>query len=481
VALVVVLGAALVLALVPRLDTDLWWHLKDGAFIWHNGSVPTQDYMSFTFRGHAWTDHEWLAELLMYGLYSLGGLWALVIFYAVAITVTYGLVYLAMRQMGVHPMLALFVTAGAFMASSGSWGPRIQMLSLFFLALYSLVLGQYLKSPRRALLVALPAIMVIWANIHGGFVLGLVLIGATLVGEWLNRVSGRPNLDWLQLRDLLVALAASFAITVVNPNTYRLLLYPLTFILPNAYTNIIQESASPNFHLPVMMIFEVLLLILIGALAIGRAPVNWRHLILIIGFTHLALSQVRNVPIWAVIVSPLVAYYAAQAGAALGIRGRDPNAIRRPVTRSKALINAVLILAIVVVYAGAGARYVNAKAMRKAETSNYPAGAIRYMGAHQLPPRVFVSYSWGGYLLWNLFPRYRDYMDSRADTLYDNRILNGYLTMYTASPGWRKTLNEFHIQDVLVEHKAPLAQVLALDPGWRLAYHDAESVLYVRK
>jgi hypothetical protein len=102
------------------------------------------------------------------------------------------------------------------------------------------------------------------------------------------------------------------------------------------------------------------------------------------------------------------------------------------------------------------------------------------MAGHKLPSRVFVSYSWGGYLLWHLFPRYRDYMDSRADTLFNNRILRGYLTMYDARPGWRTTMNRYRIQDVLVERDAPIAQVLALDPGWRLVYHDSVSILYTR-
>jgi hypothetical protein len=480
VALVFVLGAALLLALVPRLDTDLWWHLKAGQYIIRTGTVPTRDFMTFTFRGHTWTDHEWLSEVLMDALYRLGGIWALIVFFALVITAAFGVVYATMRQKGVHPMLAVFVTAGAFMASTGSWGPRIQMISLLFLALYSLILDRYVRRPDRRLLIALPALMLLWANIHGGFVLGLVLIAATLVGEGLNTATGRRSLDGQQLRDLAVALIASFLITIVNPNTYRLLLYPLTFILPNSYTNIIEESASPNFHLPVMMIFEALLLIMILALAIGRPRINWTSVLILVGFTHLALSQVRNVPIWAVVVSPLVAYYLAQVGPALRPGLATAAARRSRMTRTKAIINSVLIVAILAVYVSVGARYINGKALARTERTEFPVHAIHYMAGHKLPSRVFVSYSWGGYLLWHLFPRYRDYMDSRADTLFNNRILRGYLTMYDARPGWRTTMNRYRIQDVLVERDAPIAQVLALDPGWRLVYHDSVSILYTR-
>lgn len=481
VALVFVLGAALMLALTPRLDTDLWWHLKAGQYIIRTGTVPTRDFMTFTFRGHAWTDHEWLSEVIMYGLFRLGGLWALIVFFALVITATFGLVYAAMRQKGIYPMLAAFVTAVAFMCSSGSWGPRIQMLSLFFLALYSLILNRYVQRPSRRLLIALPAVMLLWANIHGGFVLGLVLVAAFLVGEWLNGRTGRRNLDGTQLRDLGVALVASFVITIANPHTYRLLLYPLTFILPNAYTNIIQESASPNFHLPVMMIFEALLLVLVASLAVARPRINWTNLLVLVGFTHLALSQVRNVPVWAVVVSPLVAMYLSQAGLALRPGLMTLTSRQSALTRRKAIINTVLVVLILVTYVSVGARYVNAQALARTERTGFPVGAVRYMSDHRLPSRVFVSYSWGGYLLWHLFPRYRDYMDSRADTLFNNRILRDYVTMYGAGPGWRSTLQRYRIQDVLIERGAPLAQILALDPRWRLAYRDQESVLYIRR
>jgi hypothetical protein len=306
-------------------------------------------------------------------------------------------------------------------------------------------------------------------------------VGATLVGEWLNLLSGRGSLDRAQLRDLAVALVASFLITIVNPHTYHLLLYPLTFVLPNAYTNIIQESASPNFHLPVMMIFEALLLVLIASLAIARPRPNWTSLLLLVGFTHLALSQVRNVPVWAVVISPLVAMYVAQAVLTLRPGLMTLGSRRSVVTGRKAVINSVLIVLVLLAYVSVGSRYVNTKALARTERSGFPVGAIQYMAGHQLPRRVFVSYSWGGYLLWHLFPRYRDYMDSRADTLFNNRILRDYVTMYSVAPGWRSTLTHYRTGDVLVERDAPLAQALALDSRWRLAYRDRESVLYTRR
>ncbi len=483
VALLAVLGAVFIVALAPRLDTDFWWHLKDGQYIALHHVVPARDFMSYTLTGHAWTDHEWLAELGLYGLYLLAGLWGPIVFFACIICATFFLLYLRISALRVNRVLALFIVAAAFVASSASWGPRIQMMTLFFLAAYLLILQRFAVSRDRRWFILPPLLMLVWANVHGGFVLGLAVLVVTLAGETLNRLTRHPD-AWsqLELRTLGIATLGTAAVTMINPNGFRQLLYPLTFVLPNAYTNLIEESASPNFHLPVMMLFEVMVLLLIAAAFIGRQRINWTHLFIILAFTHLALSQVRNVAVWAVVVTPYLAFYLQTALPALREQFPGFSYRRRPVRGNTGLLlNAALLLLISFAYVLETTHFVNATTLRQAESENYPRAAIAYMRNHDLPPHVFVSYGWGGYLLWNLFPRYRDYMDSRADTLFTNKILSGYLTAYGARPGWQQMLKNYDVQDVLVEPSAPLAQVLAENHGWRLAEKDPMAVLYVRR
>ncbi|MGI8825825.1 MAG: hypothetical protein ACR2JC_09290 [Chloroflexota bacterium] len=476
VAALAVLGAILIIGLAPRLDTDFWWHLKDGSYIAARHVVPSHDFMSYTFRGHAWTDHEWLAELILYGLYRLAGLWGPIVFFAAIICATFALVYANMALRGLNKVLALFILAGAFVESTASWGPRIQMMTLFFLSAYMLLLIRYEQTRDRRLLLFFPALMVVWTNVHGGFVLGLAVLALTLAGETINRARHHENaLEAGELKLLGFALAACVAVTMINPNGVRQLLYPLTFILPNAYTNLIEESASPNFHMPVMMVFEGMLLLLISVFYASKARLNWTHLFLIIAFTHLAFSQVRNVPLWSVVVAPLLALYVQQM---LPVSTR----IRRPMKGGmKSVINMALLALVLLVYVTEGTHFINGITLRQAETQNYPAGAIAYMGHHRLPPHVFVSYGWAGYMLWHLFPRYQDYMDSRADTLYNRKILTGYLDMYAAHANWRHALQTFGVQTVLVERNAPLSQVLAEDRSWRLAYRDTATMLYYHR
>lgn len=474
VAVFAVLAAVFIVAVIPRADTDFWWHLKVGQYIATHHVVPSRDFMSYTFYGHPWTDHEWLAELMLYGLYVLGGLWAQIVVYAIIITAAFALVYLRMLRLGTNRVLALFVLTAAFFASTASWGVRIQMLSLFFISLYMFLLDSFHRTRDRRYLIGLPLLMLVWTNLHGEFVLGILLIGITVVGEILNRITHQDGaLEVDDLKALAITLVAAFAVTIINPNGVRQLLYPLAFILPNAYTNQIQESASPNFHMPVIMVFEVLVLLLIVTIFIRRPKLNWTQLLLIIAFTHLAFSQVRSVPTWCVVVAPFLAVYLQ--GSMLPRRGRQMQGKIVP------FLNLTFLILVFAVYGTLASRFVNAKALAAAQRGSFPIDAVRYMKTHKLPPHVYCSYSWGGYVLWNLFPQYRDFMDSRADTLFSARMLHAYDAIYAASPNWKSMLRTYHVQDVLVEPAAPIAQVLALSSGWHRVYHDSSAVLYTRR
>lgn len=474
VAVFALLSVIFIIALFPRGDSDFWWHLKVGQYIAIHHVVPSKDFMSYTFFGRHWIDHEWLAELMLFGLYKLGGLWLQIVVYAAVICATFGLVYLRILQLGANRILALFVVTGAFFASTASLGVRIQMLSLFFLALYALLLDRYRQSRDVRYLIALPILMLLWANLHGEFVLGIVLAGITMVGEILNHVTHQEDaLDRDDLKALAIAFVATVAVTIVNPNGIRQLLYPLAFIRPNAYTNAIQESASPNFHMAVMMVFEALVLLLVVAMFVRRPRMNWTQLLLIIAFTHLALDQARAVPIWCVLIVPFVALYLE--GVTVRQRRRDVRGALVPI------LNIALLVAVLLFDGVLASRNINSTALAASQRRAFPVGATAYLKTHNLPPHVFCTYSWGGYVLWNLFPRYRDFMDSRADTLFNDQMLRAYVAIYGAEPGWQALLARYQVNDVLVEPSAPIVQVLALAPGWQRVYHDSYSVLYTRR
>ncbi|HLJ67886.1 MAG TPA: hypothetical protein VKX16_11055 [Chloroflexota bacterium] len=482
-----VLGAIFVVGLAPHLDTDLWWHLRAGQYIALHHAVPTRDSFSFTAAGKPWTDYEWLAELMMYWLYAAAGLWGPILLFAAVITAAFSLVYVETATAGVNRLLAAFVVACGFGACSAVIGARIQMLTLLFLAAYASLLRLYRVRRETRILIAFPILMLLWANLHGGYPLGLALLLAWSLGEWLNRASGREgSLSSGELRSVLLTAGASAAVTALNPNGWRQLLFPFTLATPNAFTNHINEWVSPDFHMPQMMVFEALLLLLITIALTSRGRPDWTSLCVTLMATYLALSQGRNVAVWVVLVTPTLArgiqtWLRARTGDGTDPGGRPiaPATARPARSSERPALNLALIAIASLLFAVESAQFIGPVALARAERQSFPAGAMSYLRTHALPPHVFTSYAWGGYATWTLSGRYRDFIDGRANAVFDTRILYDYLDAYSAAPGWRGILRKRKVQVVVVEPRAPLAQVLTLSTSWRRVYSDPQAVVFV--
>ena len=171
-------------------DTDMWWHLGAGRAIVTTGRIPQADEFSFTVRGQPWVNVQWLAQAGMYGAYRIGGDVLLALLVAGLVVVAFAFVY---PQMEGHSFLRAFTLVLAATASAVIWSPRPQMLSFALLGVTSYIVYLFKWKQINRLWVLIP-MFVLWGNVHGGYALGLMLIGCVLVGESLNRVTGRGAL-----------------------------------------------------------------------------------------------------------------------------------------------------------------------------------------------------------------------------------------------------------------------------------------------
>ena len=213
------------MAVRETLDPDMWWHLRTGEYILQEG-IPRQDVFSFTVPDHEWITHEWLSQVFMWGVYQFGGLPGLIIVFALLITLTFWLVYLVTPG---RPFLAAFVVLLAAFAAAIVWGARPQIFNLLLTAVFVFLLERFKdkKIGRRALWL-LPVLSCLWANLHSGYLLGVVLLGTYTVGEALQqwRGGGDRTLPWSDIRFLAMITALSFGTAVLNPNGPELWIYP---------------------------------------------------------------------------------------------------------------------------------------------------------------------------------------------------------------------------------------------------------------
>jgi len=171
-------------------DPDFWWHLRTGRWMLDNGRLPSVDLYTFTVPTHIWTDHEYLTEILMWLVYQATGVIGLSLAFGLLTWAGFWIMY---RQVRRQP----WVIAGiglAIGATAGSpiWGPRAQMITFFLTCLELYWLQAYLAGRSRAIQL-FPLVMVLWANLHGGWVIGFVWLGVALGAELLAWAWDRAN------------------------------------------------------------------------------------------------------------------------------------------------------------------------------------------------------------------------------------------------------------------------------------------------
>jgi len=455
-------------------DPDVWWHLRTGQLMVQQHAVFHADPYSFTRSGQPWVDHEWLSQLVIFGVYrwtSWGGLMgAFALITAAALLVVY------LRCPGRPYVAGVMVLLGAF-ASAPSWGVRPQMLTCLLASLLLLVLERSYQRPR--LLWWTPAMMLLWVNLHAGYALGIGLMGTFLIGDALDAAFGFKDGPLVagRLRSLSLATIACIAVVPLNPYGTAMYSYPLQTLRSPAMQSYIQEWFSPNFHLQRYLPLLAMILLTMAALALSPKRLRPREVLLLCVTMYAALRSVRHAPIYALIAVPilsaLVQAYLQERGFAGWLEGKP-----RPMTTPKALFHAFL-LAGVVVFMMARVGYL-VRRQSAAEARKFPMAAAAFLSAQHLQGPVLNPYNWGGYLIWKLYPQYRVYVDGRAD-LYGDAFMNERDAIYyLRRDSWRSLLDQRGIRTVVLPPDAPLVTALAAMTEWQTIYSDKQAVVLTR-
>ncbi|MCC7359364.1 MAG: hypothetical protein IT317_07800 [Anaerolineales bacterium] len=464
----------------PSVDTDTWWHLRAGAWMLEHGQVLTRDVFSSTRYGTFWLNVNWLSQIGLALVWRAGGFAGLNMLTAALVTVAFIFVYL---QCEGNAYLRAFTLVLAAAASAVFWSARPQLASFGLASVFAYVLHAY-RRPGRNYLWTLPPLMLLWANLHGGFAIGFLLLGATLAGEAAGRMlfpAQTDGLGWRGLGALALTTAACGAAVAVNPFGLRLYGIPFQTVSIGVLQDYIQEWQSPNFHLPAAQVFIWLQLATFGAVGLGRRRLDLTDLLLFGGFTFLALLAGRNISIVALLAPPIITRHTAAALAEL--RARRPRLAAvldpSPAPNRLPLVNwallSVVALAVLVKVADAALPKANDQLLRRQS----PVDAVAYLQREQPPGPLFNSYNWGGYLLWALYPQYPVFVDGRTD-LYENDLLSAYLTTAAGRAGYAELLDERGINLVLIETESALTARLAQSGAWRVLYADDMATVYQR-
>ncbi len=486
-------------------DPDFYWHLKTGELIAQTGSIPLTDPYSFTYFGQPWVAHEWLTELIFHGIERTGGFNALRWLPALAAAANFMLLYAIARRLTGKESSAALATLLFFipMLPSFTLRPQIFTYLCFSFFMLALVDFKYLRSTR--LLWWLPALMLLWVNLHGAYMLGFALLGAFIVTEagnhWLFPV--RQSRSAQRLGMLCGVTAVAILASLLNPQGARMLLYPFETVAMEASRGLIAEWHSPDFHelLPRVSLLGMFAYVLAAIYARRKPDLTevvlplllivaglsaWRHLplmsIVLLTFFCAMLRQLRPSELllrhWTTLrQAGLRRVFAFRRAASNQTEARRrPVRAGQPVTRAQAgAIHWLLLVAVVIAGASGALRTEHA-----GHTSKFVArGAADYVLTHGLSGRLLNDYDLGGYLIYRLWPTHKVYIDGRAD-LYGDDFLKAYFRLDKGHEGWEKTIDEQAIDIVIYARAAALPQLLLASGRFTQVYADAHHLVLVR-
>lgn len=453
-------------ALIANLSSvDLAYHLRAGDEILARGALPGVDTWTYTAAGVSWVDQQWGAQVLLAGVYRITGWTGLVLLRAALVGVIFGCLFLIARRRGLGTRRAAGLTLAAFAVSAVALGLRPQLLGMAILAVTLLLVVDRRAHPGR--LWVIPILVVVWANLHGSFFLGPLV----LVLAWLEDVHDRaPGAR----RVLLIAFvsAAAACLTPFGPLVWG---YAVGLSINPQVTERITEWQPTSLRdVPGMLFFASVGAVLVLIARRGQRTA-WPTLVWLGTFAAIGTYAIRGVAWWplgavAAIAGTLVTQPEPKAVAAR----TDPPLVRRA---NLVLAGAIIVAGVALLpvwrplEAGLGAP--------AGVVGNAPPGitsALRDLAGPN--DRLFNPQPWGSWFEFAL-PDLPVAIDSRIE-LFPVETWDAYQRVVAGVDGWERQLDEWGVTLVVAagDGKDAFTTRLIAD-GWRRVFTDVDGSILV--
>ena len=460
--------------MLPSDDGDVYWHIRTGQWIWEHKSLPVADPFSYTVSAYnpfrpdstriPFILHQyWLAQLLLFGIWNLAGLAGIIIFKAIAISSIIAFIYWWMRtgSKGLQPLVYAFLAA-VLLIRFPTDRPQIFTYAFFPLLLYLLDDIRRRGRPSTAHTVILPVMMLLWANMHGGFILGTLTIFLYIVAFLARKSSG--GYPWKSISILVLSVIASF----VNPNGIDAFLQVL-YHDPN-YKQIVTENASPlkiALNLDPHFKFDSVLRLF---------PAYWVSLAAII---VLLVRKFKNLPPATILVVAFIILLSLS-----GIRYMVFLPLTFPLListsdappRLASWVAAAVMLAGLTISINWNIRF------DFAAGPFFPEKAVAFIRTMKPASNIFNYYDWGGYMTLYL-PERKVFVDGRG--LVEEIVDLHHMALYSGQ--WDFVFSRYNINTVIVpgasladSERTRLPLELLTDSRWFLVYVDDIAMVFVK-
>jgi hypothetical protein len=433
----------------PTGDPDTYWHLASGQWMLDHREILRTDIFSSTVSGQPYSVGEWLGQIVLTLVFNIGSWAGLAIFRAFLVGIAAFFLARLSRRGGAPLVAALLVVVWALVFSKTRWTDRPAIFTFMLFPVVLDLLYAARAGSRRAL-VFIPPLILLWANLHGGYLIGIALLVAFLVEALIRRRT--------DVVPLALTLVAGVALSFVDPETFGVAGAAGHAFAPPRF---ISEEAPPDVLEPSGFIFALFVLATIGvALFDGGAPLD---AILLIPLLWLALSAQRQLAFFVFAATPFVAAGAAR----LRARVRPRAVPLRPLPPAAAAVLAVLI------WAGALGSAIGVPTAP--DEHAYPAGAVAALKTGT--GTLLNEYDWGGYLIYRV-PERKVFVDGRLFPFYP-AVLRDYRDAVELRPDWKDVLAKYDVREVLLMPAKPLVVALRED-GWTVRAEGPNFVLLAK-
>jgi hypothetical protein len=439
-------------------DPDTMWQIKVGQWVLDHGTVPETDIYSFTMQGQPWISTQWLAQVIYAKIYAIAGWSGPVVLAAAAVGLTYGLLA---RQLGARLSegATLVFVAVALALSMSHILARPHVLAMPVMVLW---IGGLIEAAdrREAPSFKLLPLIALWANLHGGFVFGLFLVGPVALDALASvEPQGRVR---LALRWLAFGCAALVA-TWCTPYGWNALLASKKILSLGSALPLITEWRPADFGR--IGIFELTLLAGIGVALHRGVRLPPMRIALLLGLLHMALSQVRAAEILA-LVGPMV--LAAPLARQFG--GADRCGARQAA-------GAALVASVLMVLVAGTVTYASVQNYQP-NTRGTPVAAVAELKRLNVA-RVFNDYDFGGYLIASDVPTF---IDGRTELFGEKFFVDHNSASGLKEPdNLFRLLDQYKIEATLLRTQSPATKLLDHVDGWQKIYSDDIATIHLRK
>ena len=458
---------ALLLALVTGValaqsDGDLLAHINLGRAILAAGSIPKESAGGFATTGPTVVFPAWGSAVIFAKAHALGGLAFIVALTAVIAGFTHGIITRVLRRHGVAPMPAVFFAMIAFALASAHWLARPHLFSMLF----SVCLIVLLESERRWSIPVIALLFAIWANLHGAWAYGLIVIAAWAGGDLLEWKVGDRGARWrARTGRHVLALCVAAAATLVNPWGVQLHQTVMATLRDAGVPRVIDEYRPPGFTSIPDLAFWCIAIVSAAALLRTRRRMPYPALLVVIVTTLFAVLAGRNIAFFGLVAWPLIASHLSAHTTVAQHDGARPWRLAAPAF--------ALLLALGL----AGGRIGSVQLIpARVDSARFPVTAVERMRAAGMSEPLLTTWTWSGYVPY-AWPGERTWFDP---LVFTPEALGTFGRMLLARPGWRMALDTQQIGAALVPPRLPLADSLGRDAAWTRWYADSVAVVFVR-